>query len=132
MELPKKDNTVKFEGLHEAILAAMQPIFTYYQKKGLKALVTSGKDGTHSKNSAHYKGQALDLRSMGVKNPGPFCAGLQGALAMAGIPNGYFYVVWENDHIHVEWASRGEAPNIVGYKPGKYYYCKEMTPPKAA
>ncbi len=121
LNLPKKNSTVIYDGLAPVFDLAGPILAGYFLKKGLKCLVTSANDGKHSVHSAHYFGHALDLRSQGVRDSQGFCIGLINTLNTSDLA-GTFYVVWEGDHIHLEWAAVGAMPNIVGYKPGKYFY----------
>ena len=121
LQIQRKNAQVTYTDLAPEIEAAGPAIQEYFSRKGLQCLVTSARDGAHSKHSAHYTGRALDLRSRGVKAPQPFCIGLQKAIASSSDTGNYF-VVWEGNHIHLEWCPKGEVPNIVGYRPDKFYY----------
>lgn len=121
LTLPKKSSAVNYDGVDPVFDLAAPLLSDYFMRKGLKCLVTSAHDGDHSTHSAHYQGRALDLRSQGVRNTQEFCNGLVTLLNTADLP-GTFYVVWEGDHIHLEWAPKGMQPNIVNYQPGKYLY----------
>lgn len=127
LQIPKKNDDVNYENLAPELEAAGPVLMEFFSKKGLQCLVTSAHDGDHSKHSAHYSGRALDLRSRGVKAPQPFCIGLQKALLTTST-TGNFFVVWEGNHIHLEWCPKNEIPNIVGYRPDKFYY--DSTTPK--
>lgn len=88
---------------------------------GLECVVTSGKDGEHSKKTAHKDGNALDLRTWDIQKhmmPLAFARNLSNALLQVCGP--VFYVVLERDHIHLEY-SEG-IPNIKGWQKGKYFY----------
>lgn len=121
LQIPKKTADVTYTNLAPELEAAGPAIMDFFAKKGLQCLVTSAFDGQHSKHSAHYRGRALDLRSRGVKASTPFCIGLQKALAAVPV-DGSFFVVWEGNHVHLEWCPKDEIPNIVGYKPDKFFY----------
>ncbi len=125
--IQRKNDDVKYENLEPEIEKVGQAIIDYFGKKGLPCVVTSAVDGKHSKHSAHYKGRALDLRSRWVKAAQPFCTGLQKVLAPLST-TGKFFVVWEGNHIHMEWCPNKEIPNIVGYRPDKFFY--DATTPK--
>lgn len=121
LQIPKKNEQVNYSDLAQDLEKAGPAIVEYFGRKGLRAVVTSANDGSHSRHSAHYLGRALDLRTWGVKSRAPFCIGLQKALAPLST-SGNFFVVWESDHIHLEWCPKNELPNIVGYKEGRYFY----------
>ncbi len=127
LQIPKKTAEVNYENLEPEIEKIGPAVVEYFGKKGLNALVTSAFDGEHSKHSAHYKGRGLDLRSRGIRAPQSFCLGLQKVLAPLSEKGNYF-IVWEGDHVHLEWCPKGEIPNIVGYKLGKFFY--DATTPK--
>lgn len=126
-------------------LVDVQDVITsWYNSFGYPAIVTSAKDGTHSRQTAHSMGFALDLRTHHLRAlmaPMPrweflltFAEGLAAALN-AVAKDGVFYVILEGyhvnklgrkiyEHIHVEWAPKGRRPNIVSFKSGKTFYFK--------
>ena len=59
--------------------------------------VTSGKDGVHSKNSKHYSGGAIDIRSKDMKLPEYTTLRLKRKLGKD------YDIVYEKDHIHIEY-----------------------------
>lgn len=60
--------------------------------------ITSVMDGLHKEGSLHYKGLAFDLRTRDFTNDKKtFASHLQACLGAQ------FDVVYENDHIHVEF-----------------------------
>lgn len=89
-----KDNTVNIEGLDPVLKAALVEMEYIYAKFHTELVVTSGKDGTHGKNSLHYEGKAVDLRTWNVLD-----ALVKQLKAHLG-PN--YDVVLEKDHIHIE------------------------------
>jgi len=55
---------VDFSEMHSRILAALPEIDAIHKRTiGRAALITSGREGTHSANSLHYKGRAVDFRT---------------------------------------------------------------------
>jgi hypothetical protein len=125
VQLKRKDSTVNLQ-VHPMFNQAAPILKTAWIMHGASPTVTSGADGTHSANSAHYKGQALDLRifNLPFKSLGllQFCNRLADALVEVCGP--YFFVVLESDHIHLELVEPGQVPNIKGYKPGLHFYEK--------
>ena len=100
---------------------AVPVLKTAWAMLGLEVVVTSGKDGKHSKQTAHDKGDALDLRTWDIsKHMMPLAFGYNLANALLQVCGKGFYVVLELDHIHLEY-SEG-IPNIKGFKAGKYFY----------
>ena len=99
------------------------------------AIVTSARDSKHSEHTAHTTGRAIDLRITTLFSDISFAAGLRAwyerlytfahdlalLLEAAGL-DGVFYVVLERDHLHVEWAPKGEAPNIKGWAKERRVY----------
>ena len=59
--------------------------------------ITSARDGVHMKNSLHYKGCAIDIRSRDMVNPLLVSQKLNSTLGA------YFYAFYEKDHIHIEY-----------------------------
>lgn len=88
---------------------------------GAECVVTSGRDGVHSRQSAHDKGNALDLRTYNLGNK-VFVFGPRLAAALVENLGPYWYLVLERDHFHLEVVAPGEAPNIKWFKPGKHFY----------
>lgn len=125
MEMPfkRKSNLVNLN-LDPMFKEAVPIIKTAWTMYGAEAVVTSGRDGKHSANSAHYRGQAIDLRIWNLGNEvfiGTFCKRLSAALVINLGP--YWYVVLEKDHIHLEFAR--ERPNIKGFRPGQHFYAEK-------
>lgn len=116
----------------EAIEAAQGAIAQVYWKSAAKAVVTSARDGKHSKQSAHDDGNAIDLR---IVNLFPyFGVGSRPwwervlifakdlSIALENLPSaGRFDVVLERDHIHVEH-SVNRTPNIINWKPEQFIH----------
>jgi hypothetical protein len=124
MEMPfkRKSNLVNLN-LDPVFKEAAPIIKTAWTMYGAEAVVTSGKDGKHSANSAHYRGQAIDLRIWNLAGVDLvlFCQRLVVALVHNLGP--YWYVVLESDHIHLEFSR--ERPNIKGYQAGRHFYAQK-------
>ena len=120
INIKKKDATVNLD-VNTAFDAAIPVLKTAWLMLGLECVVTSGKDGVHSKNSAHYIGNALDLRIWEISNHmTPMAFGYNLAKSLLIICGPGYYVVLEGDHIHLEY--NADRPNIKGWVPGKYFY----------
>ena len=120
IEIKRKDLTVNLD-VNPAFIQAVPVLKTAWAMLGLDCVVTSGKDGQHSKNSAHYTGNALDLRIWNIADhmtPMAFGYNLAGALKI--VCGDGFYVVLEGDHIHLEFNQA--VPNIKGWVKGKLFY----------
>ena len=64
---------------------------------GYDVTITSGCEGKHCKNSAHYSGKAIDLRTRDVPaDPQVWANRIQQALGSN------YFVLLESDHIHVQ------------------------------
>lgn len=127
-----KKSTVNWD-VCPAIESAQDAISKSYWTESAKAVVTSARDGKHSKQTAHDNGNAIDLR---ISNLFPerrlnnrvwytlvrdFAHTL--ASALQRLPSaGRFDVVLERDHIHLEH-SVGRVPNITGWVPDQFVYC---------
>ena len=61
-----------------------------------EVVITSGTDGVHKPNSRHYKGEAVDIRTANLPDPGAFQKLLSDALGQQ------FTVLDEGDHLHVQ------------------------------
>jgi hypothetical protein len=90
-----KDSSVNIDGLKTEIVSKFADIDHVFKQFGVEAVATSGKDGVHGRNSKHYEGLALDLRTWHV-------LGKVVELLKQTLGEGYD-VVLEKDHIHVEY-----------------------------
>lgn len=70
-----------------------------------RVVYTSGCDRRHSRRSLHYKGYAVDLVPSGISQ--------YHADAIKAVLGPHFDVVYEGDHIHVEY----DPPNGVNLEP---------------
>lgn len=75
-----------------------------YEFHGAKMVVTSLDDSTHSKNSLHYKGLAVDLRTnnLSADQRGRIFQSLKEKLEPLG-----YDCIDEGDHFHVEHDPKG-------------------------
>ena len=92
-------------GLRPEMSVALTIIFRVFASEGYDCVVTCGTDGSHSRNSLHYVGLAVDVRRRHLpKNmPERIAGDLREVLA------GEFDVVLERTHIHVEYQPEGPA-----------------------
>lgn len=81
----------------QMVLAAVV-VNQVYHERGLLCTITSGSDGTHSANSLHYSGNALDFRTRDVIHSD---RAILAAEIKARLGENYD-VVLESDHLHVE------------------------------
>lgn len=90
---------VRVLGLQAGTLLAMQAAGEVLRAFDLEFVVTSVIDGSHSRSSKHYSGNAFDFRTrhMGEGQPAQVREALSIALA------GDYDVVLEGNHIHVEY-----------------------------
>lgn len=88
---------VEVRGLRaEALLAMAVAVDVVKEQEGKDCIVTSMRDGIHTRGSVHSEGLAFDMRSYHLSNPQKVASALK-----ARLPNAYDVVV-ERDHIHVE------------------------------
>lgn len=118
------------------VYSACQPLIwaqdildAYYAALGLELVITSGHDGLHSRQTAHYQDQAWDLRIWGFptsiwKSTRAAGARLVELLNKHCPYDGAFFLVLEKDHFHLEWAWAGAQPNIKNFEQGVYFYVK--------
>lgn len=90
---------VVWQMFYAAIIA--EGIFKKYGATEL--IITAGTDGTHSENSLHYEGRALDLRTWDVSDVTAVAAELRRKLGKN------YDVVIEKTHLHVEYDPKGYA-----------------------
>lgn len=94
---------VKLTELSPQMALAAQVVEGCYRERLIPCVITSGNDSTHSPNSLHYAGLALDFRTKNVSNRKKELAGqIQAALGAN------FDVLLEdeggpNEHLHVEY-----------------------------
>jgi len=74
-----------------------------YKKFNVECVMTEGSGGTHGKNSLHYVGNAIDLRTRDFK---------EGEVelmvkVLRDKLNEQYDVVIESDHVHVEFQIEG-------------------------
>jgi hypothetical protein len=103
---------VDVTGLHPMMLIAIITVNDIFREKvGADAVITSGRDGKHSRASFHYSGLALDWRTRHLDQT-------QLAIAVQAMqdrlePQG-FDVILERDHIHLEYQPKyGELPGNI-------------------
>ncbi len=89
---------VDVRGIQPEILLARIIAGEIFARYGVACIITSALDGKHSKNSKHYTGQAIDLRTrhMDARLWPVVAEELNKALGPQ------YDVVLESDHIHVE------------------------------
>lgn len=90
---------VELEPSDQVVIAMKEADFLSNKLTRQEAVVTSVLDGVHSKNSLHYSGNAFDLR-VWIYTPEQI-AQLAGELKKSLGKN--YDVVFEGDHIHVEY-----------------------------
>lgn len=92
---------VTISGLVPEMVFASQVIAGVLHKYGQEAVITSGTEGKHSKNSRHYIGGALDWRTwhlQDIGSEGDCAKEIQECLG------GEFYVMLHiGSHIHVQY-----------------------------
>lgn len=95
----KLKDGVTYVGLSREMVEAFAKIdIVHLDQAGTEATVTSTLEGQHSAvRSAHYRGDAVDLRTWHVE-PTVFAAALTDALGED------FVVIEERDHVHVHWS----------------------------
>jgi hypothetical protein len=97
-----KDDSVDVEsvapGVLDAVVGAARPQYAKRRNLG-NFVITSAHDGTHSDNSLHDDGLAVDLRVWGFSNAQArrVTTGIQAELGDK------WDVVYEVDHIHIEF-----------------------------
>lgn len=90
---------VIYRGLNPVMRKAIKVAEEVYESHGKTLVITSGLEGTHSANSYHYFGCAVDLRTnyFTPEEIKVVAAEIQGKL---GFP---YEVIVEKTHIHLEY-----------------------------
>jgi len=106
------------------ILDALSKIEHIFARYSYIPVVTSANDGSHSSNSLHYIGAALDIRSKGL--PSDIKSQIHSVL------QGTFRTPWyikleypnqDNEHFHIQYglAIRDKNQKIIGYTSSTVY-----------
>lgn len=90
---------VILRGLNKKMFPVFLKAPSIWRKHGKNLVITSGLEGKHCKNSRHFAGMALDLRSLNLDRN----ARIQVRNELAGALGREFWILMENDHIHVEY-----------------------------
>lgn len=100
MEL--KDDTVSVNGFCPEIVFALVVANELYAERHVPLVITSGSEhaAAHSYTSLHYAGCAVDLRTRELSDPADLAFELKARLGKD------FDVIFEGDHIHVEFQPR--------------------------
>ena len=91
---------VRIHGIRPEMLVALQVAVGVFAEHGLACIVTSATEGRHGRNSLHYVGCAVDLRSRHLpsrEDVGLVATQLRSALGAD------FDVVVEPTHFHIEF-----------------------------
>lgn len=123
LTIQKKSPTVNLDVVPE--FKGAEPILrTAWTMYGSVCVVTSGRDGKHSRQSVHDEGKALDLRISNLPLPPAGLArfGSNLAIALVQVLGPYWFLVLEKDHFHLEYCALGDRPNIVQFKHGQHFY----------
>jgi hypothetical protein len=123
LTLQKKSPAVNLDVISE--FKGAEPILrTAWTMYGSVCVVTSGRDGTHSRQSVHDEGKALDLRISNLPlQPGGLSKfGANLAISLVQCLGPYWYLVLEKDHFHLEYCAPGDRPNIIQYRQGQHFY----------
>lgn len=94
-----KNDTVR-PGNDIGLLIAILTAYHVYQTYDIDFVITSLTDGTHSPNSLHYAGRAVDIRTKNIpESVGAYTIvkEIQDRL------NKHYDVILENTHIHIEF-----------------------------
>ena len=100
---------VSVAGLQAEILYALDRCVECWEGTNRDVTVTSGRGGKHSRQSKHYSGHAVDLRTRDL-NESQISAVHK--LLIAALPD--FDVVRERDHIHLEYDPKDKHDYIKG------------------
>jgi hypothetical protein len=128
LNLKTKDKSVNLEGLHTAFEKVAPIIRTAYAMYGAEAVITSAVDGVHSKQTAHDKGLAIDLRTRNLPDTvDRYEFAVRMGFAIEHQLGEEWYIVLEHTppHIHLEYAPLGTRPNIKGWVKGKNLYVQK-------
>lgn len=69
MNVTTKNRNVYFQEFTPAMRRMLEVVWEVNDTHKYGLVITSANDSVHSKNSRHYKNEALDLRTHNLKNP---------------------------------------------------------------
>ena len=98
-----KNSTVNILGLEPVMFSALKTIelcCKIANGENYEITITSAHDGSHMKNSLHYVGLAIDIRSRDMSKVTESAKWIDKFL---NINSKCFDIVIENDHIHIEY-----------------------------
>ena len=90
---------VKVSGVQPEIILALMVIQPLFDAIDVDFVITSCRDGKHSKNSKHYLGYAVDIRSREMDHLEQVA--LAQAIRKALTPE--YYLLIEADHFHLQF-----------------------------
>ena len=90
---------VSISGIKPEMVLCISIVHTILESHNIDAVLTSCTDGTHSKNSKHYLGYAIDLRSRDCDQAD--CPAI--ASDMQEDLGDEFLVIFEKDHFHIQF-----------------------------
>jgi len=96
----KLKNNVNLSGVHSKVYYAASVIAEIYEEYNLDLVITSGRDGRHSKHSVHYGGLAIDCRIYTLPSA---TAVKEVATEIQKRLGDEFWVLLEKDHIHCQY-----------------------------
>jgi len=85
----------------QALLALAVAEQVYREEYEVDCVLTSGNDGRHKVGSKHYQGNAVDIRVWNLPNGAD--DGHQAAALIAKSLGDNYDVIFELDHIHIEY-----------------------------
>ena len=96
----KLKNGVKLGCISPEMIACCLVIEPILKNHGQELIITSCRDGKHSKNSKHYLGHAIDIRIWDLQRDNTVNAV---ALLLQDALTDEYYVHVEPDHIHIQF-----------------------------
>lgn len=98
-----KDDSISMAGLQPQIVLALMVAKSVYDLYETPLVITSLNDAHHSYTSLHYSGNAVDIRTYNLPvglDPHQVAGKIDDALGQD------FDVLFEKDHIHIEYQPR--------------------------
>ena len=105
--MKKKNKDVNIIGLNKEIRSVfdkIEKVCKLYNGADYEVTVTSGRDGIHKEDSKHYTGDAVDIRNRDMRLP------VYTARKLGDELGNDFDVVYEKDHIHIEYDPKKNKP----------------------
>ena len=93
----------KIAGLNIAMRPVLMVCEVVFNEHKVPFVITSGLEGTHSAESLHYYGYAIDVRTRNIPESGMLLSIVSRIRDVLALKSYRYQVVLEENHIHIEY-----------------------------